>query len=236
AEDRLLFRLAKLQLEQGHKIDWKRLWRDIPYNKTQKQLQMRLKIEENLALILGGIKATDVFLDVGSGVGNVVAQVAIETPIGLCIGVEIQHELSLLSKAVIESANATQPRLAKVHIYTCDIRQPCSESRSAMRSYYQIDTPISMHGVSILLSLLSPVKATDVFLDVGSGVGNVVAQVAIETPIGLCIGVEIQHELSLLSKAVIESANATQPRLAKVHIYTCDIRQPCMRLGWNNSS
>ncbi|EGZ24341.1 hypothetical protein PHYSODRAFT_483158 [Phytophthora sojae] len=43
AEDRLLFRLAKQQRDEGHKIDWNRVWRELKSaGKTQHQLQIRL--------------------------------------------------------------------------------------------------------------------------------------------------------------------------------------------------
>ncbi|KAE9072741.1 hypothetical protein PF010_g25364 [Phytophthora fragariae] len=43
-EDRLLYRLAKAQVDAGHKISWRRVRLDMPFcGKTQRQLQIRLK-------------------------------------------------------------------------------------------------------------------------------------------------------------------------------------------------
>jgi hypothetical protein len=63
----------------------------------------------------------DVFLDVGAGIGNVVAQVALETNIRSCIGVEIRAMLSQQGYQLIGQFSKTYPRLRKVVMHAVDI-------------------------------------------------------------------------------------------------------------------
>jgi hypothetical protein len=52
---------------------------------------------------------------------------------------------------------------------------------------------VSIQGVSVLLAALR-LTALDVFGDIGSGVGNVLVQVALQTVVRECIGVEIRRD------------------------------------------
>ncbi|EGZ24340.1 hypothetical protein PHYSODRAFT_481434, partial [Phytophthora sojae] len=83
---------------------------------------------------------------------------------------------------------------------------------------------ISEVGVTSMLSALPILKATDIFLDVGSGIGNVIAQVALESNVGCCVGLEVQRELAELSKSIVASAKDSHLRLTKICVHDDDIR------------
>ncbi|EGZ05204.1 hypothetical protein PHYSODRAFT_534456, partial [Phytophthora sojae] len=65
---------------------------------------------------------------------------------------------------------------------------------------------ISPTGVSAILAVIPTLTIADAFVDFGSGIGNVVAQVALETCVGRCIGIEFQDNLAniAMSPAVRE--------------------------------
>ena len=63
----------------------------------------------------------DVFADIGSGVGNVVAQVALETFAQTVIGVEIRSDLAGLGESLMKKQTSIYPSLNKIKIYPQDI-------------------------------------------------------------------------------------------------------------------
>ncbi|GMF56295.1 unnamed protein product [Phytophthora fragariaefolia] len=84
-------------------------------------------------------------------------------------------------------------------------------------------TPV---GVSAVLAGISPLVSTDVFVDIGSGIGNIVAQVAMETRVAMCIGVEFQFNLPAVSEELIRKQAINHPSLSKVVICRDDNRSP----------
>ena len=80
-------------------------------------------------------------------------------------------------------------------------------------------------GVSDLLAAIGNIKETDVFLDVGAGVGNVVCQVAMQTPASKCFGIELRGELVQAAAELLRSATRTCLLLKKVELVAGDIRE-----------
>lgn len=68
-----------------------------------------------------GIGEFDVFADIGSGVGNVVAQVALETIASTVIGVEIRSDIARLGESLMKEQTSTYLALQKIKIYPQDI-------------------------------------------------------------------------------------------------------------------
>lgn len=83
---------------------------------------------------------------------------------------------------------------------------------------------IAMVGVSSLLECFGLVCDTDVFLDVGCGIGNVVAQVALESRFRLAIGVEMRETVLAMGKQLIDDQKKTERRLQKTRFIDADIR------------
>jgi hypothetical protein len=94
-----------------------------------------------------------------------------------------------------------------------DIRQPAGKREHNA-------SEMSMCGVSAMLEALD-IKDGDVFLDVGSGVGNVIVQAALETDSRMCVGVEMRSELVSVCKRLIASYG--DERLDRVVVQEADI-------------
>ncbi|KAG3189207.1 hypothetical protein PC128_g11866 [Phytophthora cactorum] len=54
-----------------------------------------------------------------------------------------------------------------------------------------------------MLGAIGPVQLTDIVLDVGAGIGNVLVQEALSTHVSACIGVEMRKVLGGLSRALL---------------------------------
>jgi hypothetical protein len=63
----------------------------------------------------------DIFADIGSGIGNVVAQFALETPVKAAIGIEIRYDLAMLGAKLIQEYSKEFQPLEKVKIYPRDV-------------------------------------------------------------------------------------------------------------------
>jgi hypothetical protein len=79
-------------------------------------------------------------------------------------------------------------------------------------------------GVTRILEAVGPLGEDDVFLDVGAGVGNIVAQVALATNAKRCIGVELRKDLVALGQCCIQQHIKHQPLLGEVLLKQADVR------------
>jgi Histone methylation protein DOT1 len=82
---------------------------------------------------------------------------------------------------------------------------------------------VSMVGVTALLSALE-IQKEDVFMDVGAGIGNVVAQVALQSRAHLVLGIEIRERAVQLAKRVIADTAIHHRQLLKIIMLAGDIR------------
>ena len=60
------------------------------------------------------ITESDTFVDVGSGVNNVVAQVALESRVNMCIGIEMRKGVQEFGQKLLSSRVSSYPALSKV--------------------------------------------------------------------------------------------------------------------------
>ena len=81
---------------------------------------------------------------------------------------------------------------------------------------------ITVGGVTKLIEACDLLSG-DIFLDVGSGVGNIIAQVVLQTDVCAAIGVEIRSDLALRGKTLMYMHERIYPRLHKVQIYPDDV-------------
>lgn len=102
------------------------------------------------------------------------------------------------------------------HITKADVRQPSGKGHFNAGE-------IAIDGVTAMLDSIH-LTSQDTFLDVGSGTGNVVAQVALDSPVQSVIGLEIRSDLAKKSKDAIQSAMTRYPRLNAVEIVNGDIK------------
>ncbi|KAE8966756.1 hypothetical protein PF005_g30344 [Phytophthora fragariae] len=71
-------------------------------------------------------------------------------------------------------------------------------------------------AVAVVINIIGTVRADDVFLDIGCGIGNIVAQFALQTAAQRCLGIEIRPQLCHLSCQLINRYALVQPLLKKV--------------------
>ncbi|KAG1712089.1 hypothetical protein DVH05_009328 [Phytophthora capsici] len=83
---------------------------------------------------------------------------------------------------------------------------------------------------------INPIQSRDVFLDIGSGVGNVVAQFALSTKVRACIGIEIRRVLADRCNAMLVDHVAEWARLQNVEVYAEDVNQIDLSLTYPFSS
>ena len=81
-----------------------------------------------------GIRPTDVFGDIGSGTGSVLAQVALQTTTARCVGVEIRRDLAARSREYMRQFLQEFPRLSRVSILSGDIKDVTDEMRDELRA------------------------------------------------------------------------------------------------------
>ena len=82
---------------------------------------------------------------------------------------------------------------------------------------------ISVAGVSALIDAISPINANDVFVDLGSAIGNVVAQVSLETCVRRCIAVEVREYLHTRGMEITRANRHVYPQLNRIQWKCADI-------------
>jgi Histone methylation protein DOT1 len=102
------------------------------------------------------------------------------------------------------------------HLSKADVRQPSGERHLNAGE-------IAPLGVTAILQV-ADLGYTDTFLDIGSGIGSVVAQVILMTPVCQAIGLEIRSALAKKSRDAIQAAKEDYERLHLVRIITGDIK------------
>jgi hypothetical protein len=103
-------------------------------------------------------------------------------------------------------------------ITKADIRQPAGRMEPNA-------TEMSLHGVTAILSAFGDILPGDVFADMGSGVGNVSIQVALQTPVMKSIAIEMRNELTTLTTTIVGKHKTNEPRLGKLVVIEADITQ-----------
>lgn len=81
-----------------------------------------------------GFRSSDVFGDIGSGIGSVLAQVVLQTPVARCIGVEIRKTLAFQSTSYIQRCIHQYYRLSLISIMLGDIKRLTSEIHEELRA------------------------------------------------------------------------------------------------------
>ncbi|OWZ10442.1 Histone methylation protein [Phytophthora megakarya] len=82
-------------------------------------------------------------------------------------------------------------------------------------------------GVAAVIDAFSGL-GTDVFLDVGAGIGNILAQVALTTNAKACIGVEIREDLCGVGHRCFQRHTSQYPQLVNVNRRCMDVRDAAM--------
>jgi Histone methylation protein DOT1 len=101
------------------------------------------------------------------------------------------------------------------HLTKKNVRQPSGQAQLNVGE-------IAPSGVTQMLEELN-LNDTDVFIDVGSGVGNILVQVVLMTQVKRAVGLEIQTELAMKSRQAIEGAK-DKYQLDNIEVINGDIK------------
>ncbi|KAG1695417.1 hypothetical protein DVH05_020455 [Phytophthora capsici] len=83
-------------------------------------------------------------------------------------------------------------------------------------------------GVDKLIKTLGDVEASDSFLDIGCGLGNVTMQFALQTPAKSCLGIEIRPDIFYYGWRLIQNSVEHQRHLKKVTLVCGDASNLCL--------
>jgi hypothetical protein len=102
------------------------------------------------------------------------------------------------------------------HFTKSDVRQPSGKQHLNAGELAPV-------GVTAILDALD-LTTRDVFVDIGSGTGSVLAQVVLQSEVSRAIGLEIRPELAEKSRGAFDRAKDKYQRLHKVKILTGDVK------------
>ncbi|OWY98316.1 Histone methylation protein [Phytophthora megakarya] len=81
---------------------------------------------------VGPLKSDDIFVDIGSGIGNIMVQIALTTKAHACTGIEVRSELCDIAETRIQSYLSEWPLLKKVSTVASDLRDVSLSTTSPM--------------------------------------------------------------------------------------------------------
>ena len=102
------------------------------------------------------------------------------------------------------------------HFTKSDVRQPSGKQHLNAGELAPL-------GVTAILDALD-LTTRDVFVDIGSGTGSVLAQVVLQSEVSRAIGLEIRPELAEKSRVAFDRAKDKYQRFQKVEILTGDVK------------
>jgi Histone methylation protein DOT1 len=108
------------------------------------------------------------------------------------------------------------------HLTKADVRQPSGKGKLNAGE-------IAPVGVTAIIDALD-ISTKDVFVDIGSGSGSILAQIVLQTPVLKCVGLEIRDDLAQKSRDAITAAKDKYPRLHMVKVITGDLKAISLRV------
>jgi hypothetical protein len=102
------------------------------------------------------------------------------------------------------------------HFTKSDVRQPSGKQHLNAGE-------LAPDGVTAILNALDLTRR-DVFVDIGSGTGSVLAQVVLQSEVSRAIGLEIRPELAEKSRVAFDRAKDKYQRFPKVEVLTGDVK------------
>lgn len=223
-EDRALVQSAKVFTDKGEKVHWKEVEKRMKYTKKPKYvLCERLKtLKKKYGKDLNCFPPR--FTALTRARPNLprrckppaITDVILASKSLLLLASDTKHvrEIAILDEnEAIAAVTEVFAAVTKATIRQCGKRVDLNAGE------------LSVAGVAKLISCLGTIGLDDVFVDLGSGLGNVVAQVALQTSVGKCIGIEIREDVVATGKRLLKEHSRQLPHLQKVDIVVGDIRQ-----------
>lgn len=153
------------------------------------------------------------------------------TPVGSgSQGNEHEHNMARTTQPTIEASPLSASDCGRVvaeifaGVAKSDVRQ------AAGRTEFNVGE-LATDGVTDLVDRCQ-LRQQDVFLDVGSGVGNVITQVVLQTAVARAIGIEIRTDVASLGSLAILEATTQYPRLSRASNRQGDVLQ--LAMDWSD--
>lgn len=234
AEDRWLFELAKVDYDAGRKIDWKRIAMNMKQTgKSKESLRTRLKT----------LKKTH-----GKDLKNFPLYFYQRLPVHVksskseskrkisngkiqLSDFSTSHVVQASEALMLLSSPKTQRTVRSpecVYQVLSEIFSSVEESEVHQKSgkTHLNCGEITAAGVSRILKAIGDINSKDSFVDVGSGVGNILVQVALETPVWMCFGIEYRQDVVQVCRRLVRTSMSAYPELSKIYVVAGDIRAP----------
>lgn len=96
----------------------------------------------------------DVFVDIGSGVGNVVAQVALESLAKSVLGLEVREDVSTLGTRLINASTSNYRQLRKARIIQGDVQSATAYASLASATVLYCHNTVFSDGANLALEQL----------------------------------------------------------------------------------
>jgi hypothetical protein len=208
-EDRALVQFVIQQEEEGpNRISWVRIANTINTKKSPEQLRLRLAgLKKRFGNDLTRFPRWYHIKKLSQAFTHIPTKT-------ICRRVKTKPKNQLLSPlSKTESYVAVEEIFASVE--KADVRQQSGKTESNAGELTPTGTTAMIEACAL--------KPEDVFIDVGSGIGNVVAQVALQTNVLSVVGVEIREGLARQGEMLMAQYSERYPQLRKVSVYPQDI-------------
>jgi len=103
-----------------------------------------------------------------------------------------------------------------LHFTKADVRQPSGQQHLNAGELAAVGVTAMLEGIDL--------TQNDIFLDIGSGTGSILAQVVLQTPACQAIGLEIRPELAAKARESIQAASMEFARLHMVKVVTGNVK------------
>ena len=205
-DDRELVQLAVKYAKKNEKIKWSEVAKKMRHSKhTKRELRSRL---DTLKQRCG--------LDVTKFPSRFFTTLARK------VKRRAQDKERLVRKILTPLNDATQVYTVLEETYGNVSKQEINHSG---KSHHENAGELSALSVTEMIRSVGPITRDDVFLDVGSGIGNIVAQFAMETSVGRSIGIEIRKDLVEIAKRRIMSSAPNVLQLKRTEFIAGDLRK-----------
>ena len=205
-DDKELVQIVVKYAQQQRRIDWGEVERKMRHTKyTKKALRTRLtSLQQQYGLNV--MKFPKRFF----------------MPLARKIKRRAQVKARLVRKSLTPLCDAAEIYTLLEKTYGTISKQEINHSG---KSHHENAGELSALSVTEIIRSVGPITCDDVFLDVGSGIGNIVAQFAMETSVGLSIGLEIRKDLVEIAKRRIMSSAPNVLQLKRTQFIAGDLRK-----------
>ena len=225
-EDLHLFQIAKMFTDAGCKIDWMYVARKMKYSKkTKEQLRGRLKtLKQRLGVDLSKFPRRFVTAPKFRRKKYCAKKKNQPSKAG------ISSNDAVVSSCLLHVVNQIFQNVPEVLMTPCltaedTLRVVAEMFQSVPKSLVNQPANAIHHNVGEVLpvtitELINFLKISpgDVFVDIGSGIGNILAQIAVQTNAKMCIGVEVRGDVMRYGEKLIQTYSKLYPALKKIRL------------------